>query len=322
MGGLRDRRPRCAALNGGLPPRFTLDQLVVLEAIEAHGSFVGAARALHRVPSAITYAVSRLEDAVGVALYTRAAQQVHITPAGRRLVEEARTVLEHARRLERVALALHDGWEPQLSVVVDGVYPLEPVMRAVTAFTALGVPTRVRIHVEYQSGVADRFARDTADLMLMLEFDGTGAWQAEPLPDLPMDLLVAAGHPLAGLPAVDRDGLRSHVELVVRDSAPGFAETPRESWFGCPQVVLLADFHSKLTAIRAGAGFGWLPRWLAAPGLAAGELVRVPFHEGNTWTYRPHIVSRRDIPLGRAGQAFLAALRAELGSKALNLAFD
>lgn len=295
------------------PPPFTLDQLAVLDAVEAAGSFVGAARALHRVPSAVTYAVGRLEEALGVPLFTRQAQQVRITPAGRRLVEEARAVLEQARRLSRVAESLHAGYEPGLSVVVDGALDLAPIMRTVAAFSALGLPTRVRIHVEYQSGVAARFAADAADLMLMLEFDGTGAWQAEPLPDLPMDLLVAPGHPLAMCGAVDRDGLRAHVELVVRDSAPSFAETTRPSWFGCPQVVLLADFHSKLTAIAAGAGFGWLPRWLAAPALAAGRLVRVPFDDGNTWTYRPHIVSRRDLPPGRAGQAFLTALRAELG---------
>jgi DNA-binding transcriptional LysR family regulator len=294
------------------PPHFTLDQLVVLEAIDRHGSFVGAARALHRVPSAVTYAVTRLEEAVGVPLFTRSAHQARLTPAGQRVLEESRAVLEHARRLDRVAQSLKAGWEPVLSVVIDGVHPLEPVMRAVASFNALGVPTRVRIHVEYQSGVAARFDSDAADLMLMLEFDGTGAWEAVTLPDLPMDLLVAPTHPLAAAGEVDRDTLRAHVELVVRDSAPAFVETPRPSWFGCNQVVLLADFHSKLTAIRAGAGFGWLPRWMAAPHLESGALVRVPFPGGDTWTYRPHIVSRRDLPLGRAGQAFLGALLAEL----------
>ncbi len=295
------------------PPTYTLDQLVVLEAIDRHGSFVAAARALHRVPSAVTYAVNRLEEAVGVPLFTRAGHHARPTSAGRRVLEEARGVLEHARRLDQVARSLKEGWEPVLSVVIDGVHPLEPVMRAVAAFNALDVPTRVRIHVEYQSGVAARFDTDAADLMLMLEFDGTGAWEAVPLPDLPMDLLVAPEHALARLAVVDRDALRPHVELVVRDSAPAFAETPRASWFGCQQVVLLADFHSKLTAIRAGAGFGWLPRWMGAPLLESGALVRVPFPGGDTWTYRPHIVSRRDIPLGRAGRAFLQALQAELG---------
>ena len=160
------------------PPTYTLDQLVVLEAIDRHGSFVAAARALHRVPSAVTYAVNRLEEAVGVPLFTRAGHHARPTSAGRRVLEEARGVLEHARRLDQVARSLKEGWEPVLSVVIDGVHPLEPVMRAVAAFNALDVPTRVRIHVEYQSGVAARFDTDAADLMLMLEFDGTGAWEA------------------------------------------------------------------------------------------------------------------------------------------------
>jgi DNA-binding transcriptional LysR family regulator len=193
--------------------------------------------------------------------------------------------------------------------VVDGVYPTAPLMQAVSAFTAQGAPTQLRIHVEYQSGVAARFTRDGADLMLMLEFDGTGAWTAIPLPDLPMDLVVAADHPIAALERVERDGLVQHVELVVRDSAPAFAESPREPWFGSRDVVLLSDFHSKAIAILSGVGYGWLPRWLAGPHLRSGALARVPFDEGNRWTYRPHIVHRRDVPLGRAGEAFLGHLR-------------
>ncbi len=290
-------------------PVHTLDQLLVLEAIEREGNFAAAARALHRVPSAISYTVKALEDVVGVELFDRSGHRAVLNANGRRLLEEGRAVLERARRLERLAISLRDGWEPALSVVVDGVYPTEPLMRAVSAFTALGTPTQLRIHVEYQSGVAARFKRDDADLMLMLEFDGTGAWTAIQLPHLGMVLVVAKEHPLAALPTVDRDTLLEHVELVVRDSAPEFAETPREAWFGSRHVVLLSDFHSKLIAIRSAAGSGWLPTWLAQPHLDSGDLVLVPFDEGNDWTYRPHIVHRRDVPLGRAGTAFLELLR-------------
>lgn len=167
--------------------------------------------------------------------------------------------------------------------------------------------------MEYQSGVVARFEQDAADLMLMLEFDGTGAWTAIPLPDLEMALVVAADHPLAQRATVDRDTLRAHVELVVRDSGPAFVETPREAWFGSRHVVRLSDFHSKLIAIRAGAGHGWLPAWLAEPHLASGELVPVPYVDGNRWTYHPHIVHRRDVPLGRAGARFLEQLQRAVG---------
>lgn len=292
--------------------RITLDQLLVLEAIDREATFARAARALHRVPSAVSYTVKALESGLGVALFDRSGHRAVLNATGRRVLEEGRAVLERARRLEGLAASLRDGWEPALSVVVDGVYPTEPLMRAVSEFTALGTPTRLRIHVEYQSGVLARFTGDDADLMLMLEFDGTGAWTAITLPDLEMDLVVAADHAIAERAQVDRDGLVDHVELVVRDSAPAFAETPREAWFGSRHVVLVSDFHSKLIAIRCGAGFGWLPRWLAQPHLASGELARVPFDEGNSWTYRPHIVHRRDVPLGRAGQAFLDLLRAQV----------
>ncbi len=290
-------------------PAHTLDQLLVLEAIEREGTFAGAARALHRVPSAITYTVKGLEAAVGFDLFDRAGPRATLNARGQRLLAAARGVLEQARRLDHLAASLRTGWAPTLSVVVDGGYPTEPLMRAVSGFTALGVPTQLRIHVEYQSGVAARFTGDGADLMLTLAFDGTGTWTAIPLPDLQMVLVAAASHPLAQLDAVERDDLLAHAELVVRDSAPAFAETPREAWFGSRHVVRVSDFHSKLIAIQCGAGFGWLPDWLATPHLASGALVQVPFDEGNRWTYRPQLVHRRDVPPGPAGQAFLRLLR-------------
>ena len=53
-----------------MPPslRFTLDQHEVLQAIKRTGSFAGAAKELHRVPSAISYAVRTLEEALGLQL--------------------------------------------------------------------------------------------------------------------------------------------------------------------------------------------------------------------------------------------------------------
>ncbi len=290
---------------------MTLDQLVVLDAIARQGTFAAAAKTLARVPSAVSYAVKSLEEDLGLPLFDRSGHRAALTPAGRRVLEEGRVVLEQARRLEVVAASLRDGWEPELSVVVDGAYPTEPLMRALGAFKAHGAPTRVRLHVEYQSGVEARFRSDRADLMLMLAFEGTGNWQSLPLPDLDMLLVVAAEHPLASA-SVDREGLLDEVELVVRDSAADFVEAPREAWFGSRHVVYLSDFHGKLIAIRSGAGYGWLPGWLARPHVASGDLVMVPFEAGNTWTYHPTIVHRRDQPLGRAGALFLEALRGAL----------
>ena len=104
-----------------LGPRFTLDQLLVLDAIARTGSFAGAARELHRVPSAVSYTVQALEDAVNVPIFDRSGHRAVLTAGGRHLLESARDLLTRARQLDAVASSLGDGWEPELQVVVDAI---------------------------------------------------------------------------------------------------------------------------------------------------------------------------------------------------------
>ena len=104
-------------------PRHTLDQLVVLEAIVEHGSFAAAGRALHRVPSAITYTVKGLEEAVGVEVFDRSGHRAVLTAAGQQVLAAGRRVLAEARSLDASARSLRDGWEPELRVVIGGRSP-------------------------------------------------------------------------------------------------------------------------------------------------------------------------------------------------------
>jgi DNA-binding transcriptional LysR family regulator len=282
------------------PPRHTLDQLVVFEAIAEAGSFSAAARALHRVPSAVSYAVAGLEDALGVVLFDRAHQKAVLTPAGRRLLASARALLESARRLDALGLSLSGGVEPTVHVIADGALPMGPVIEALGRFTALGLPTRVRFDVEFQQGTIDAFLARRADLVLALDLDGAGPVRDVPLPPLDMVLVAAAGHPLVAAGPVDRAALHAHIELVVRDSALRFREAPREPWFGTAHAVHLGDFPAKRLALLAGLGFGWMPLHLVADDLAARALAVVPLVEGDRWTYRPSLAHRADAPPGPA----------------------
>lgn len=283
------------------PPTHTLDQLVVLEAIAEAGSFAAAARRLHRVPSAISYVVAGLEDAVGVPLFDRSGHRAHLTDAGRRVLEAGADVLRAARRLDALGQTLADGWEPAVQVVVDGALPMAPIIASVRDFAAEGRGTRVRLDVEYQGGVAEVFDRDRAALMLVLEHDGAAEHEATPLPPFDMALVAHRDHPLGAGP-VDRGALTEHVELVVKDSSRRYAETPRESWFRSAHVLHLSDFHSKRLALEARAGYGWMPRHLIEDLLHDGTLRVVEVDAGHTWTYRPELVSRGHDALGPAAR--------------------
>ena len=97
---------------------LTPDTLHMLQTIEHQGSFAAAARALHLVPSALTYRVRQLEDALDVLLFDRSARQARPTAAGKELLREAGRLLEDidsvANRVKRVAT----GWEGVLTVAV------------------------------------------------------------------------------------------------------------------------------------------------------------------------------------------------------------
>ena len=145
--------------------RFTLDQLQVLEAIDRTGTFAGAGQELHRVPSAISYVVRTLEESLELKLFDRSRQKAALTAAGRRILEEGAAVLEQARKMDALAHQIETGWEPELHIVVDGIVALGPVTRALRIFRDEQIPTRLRLDIEYQEGVPDRWEADEADLI-------------------------------------------------------------------------------------------------------------------------------------------------------------
>lgn len=309
MAGNRPRSIRAA--EGPIRPPFTLDQLVVLDAVSRHGSFAAAAAHLHRVPSAISYTVRGLEDAVGVALFRREGRTVRLNAAGQRVLEAGRRVLEGARGLDHLAAELREDWEPTVHVVIDGALPLTPVTRALQTLMAEGMPTQFRLDVEYQEGVIDRFEADGAQLGLHLGFDpgeDTSALVVHDLPDLPFDLVVARDHALTKRVGPTRADFSDIPEFVVRDSSPRYSRVPKGSYLGSRHVIHVGDFHSKRLALLHGAGFGWIPRHVIDDDLARGDLVPVSFDGRASWIYHPRLFYRVSPPLGRAGQRLLAAL--------------
>ncbi len=293
----------------------TLDQLTALEAIDRLGSFAAAAREMGRATSAVSYQIRSLEDALGFGLFDRTGHRAHLTPKGLRILDEARRVLRQAQRLEEVGREIDAGYEPLLQVVLDGLLPLPPIMESLRALSAERLPTRVRLMVEYLGGVPERFEDKRADLMLVLDHEASDALQAVALAPVETHLLVHRDHPLileGG--TVARGDLSEHVELVVADSSRRKDSSPHRLFLGSPQVFELSDFHSKTEAILGGVGYGWLPSHLAAPHMASGELVELPFVEGSKYTFHPQLVHRSSATIGPACRRLMALLEDGMAS--------
>lgn len=276
---------------------LTPDALAMIDAIERTGSFAAAARELGKVPSALTYGVRQLEEALDVLLFDRRSRQAKFTAAGRELLDEGRRLLAEtaavANRVKRVAA----GWETQLSIAVDDViarptlfelceafYALDPQGKAGAGRTGSGGPgTRLRLLTEVLAGTWEALVSGRADLAIGVGLRNPPAGIAiEPLGELSFVLVVAPQHPLAGRDALaeaaDDPGWRA---VAVADTAQRLAPVTVNLQAG-QDVLTVASTADKLDAIRRGLGCGYLPEPLVRAPLADGRLVAVASRRGRT----------------------------------------
>ncbi len=281
---------------------LTPENLLMLQTIDRLGGFAAAARELDLVPSALTYRVRQLEDALDVLLFDRSSRQARPTTAGRELLREAERLLGDldavANRVRRVAT----GWEAVLTVAVDSVVSRTVVMDLCAAFLALGSPTRLRLRHETLSGTLAALTSGQADLALgvVLEPGLGNDIQHTVLGDIPFVYAVASHHPLANAPEpLDDDTLQQHRAVAVADSVSRGAGLTIGLLAG-QDVFTVPDMASKLEAQLRGLGGGFLPKSLAQPYLDAGMLVEKQVARGRTSTTHCAWREGRQSPAGHA----------------------
>lgn len=285
-----------------------LNGIAVLEAVVKYGGFGRAAKRLHRAQSSVSHQIGKLEEQLGVSLFSRDDYKVRLTPAGHAILAEGRRLLAQMERVQSVARQFSQGWEPTLLIVVDGILPLAPMLSAVRALTKEGAPTRIQVRVEFLSGVQRRFETDRADLMLVVDYAADPFLREEALPHIDCVLCVGRSHPLAHARSVSLAELQDHVELSVQHSDEE-QESDRHL-FGCERRVYVSSFHSKREALLMGVGFGWMPLHLVHGDLEAGAVRELHYVGGARYRFTPRVVYRAEDKIGRAALQCLALLRA------------
>lgn len=256
--------------------KISLDGLQVLDAIDRRGSIAAAAAELHRVPSTISYAVAKLEQDLGVAVFQRAGPRIHLTPAGRELLREGRYLLKAARDLEHRVRRVATGWETQFAIALESLLAPSALAEHLRAFYQVADSTRLRISQEVMSGMWEALLDRRVDLLIAAAGDGPsgGGYIAEPIGTLPFVFAVAPDHPLANTSEpLDKAELRAHRAVAVGDSALRLAPRTVGLIFG-QDTLTVPDIFSKYAFQLAGFGFGYLPEPYARPAINAGLLVQ------------------------------------------------
>src|SRR5882672_262590 len=126
----------------------SLDQLRTFIAAADEGSFSAGGRRLRRAQSVVSQTLANLETQLGVKLFDRSRRSPVLTSQGVALLAEARAVVSRMDVFKARAKGLSDGLEPELSVVVDVMYPLEQLTSAIAAFQEKFPATPLTLYVE------------------------------------------------------------------------------------------------------------------------------------------------------------------------------
>jgi molybdate transport repressor ModE-like protein len=254
---------------------LTPDALALLQAVARTGSFAAAAREQGLVPSAVTYRVRQIEDALDVLLFDRSSRQARLTAAGAELLRSGEQLLLEidavAHRVKRVAT----GWESQLTIAVDTVLSFSTTMELCDAFYQLAPTTRLRIREESLSGTLDAMLAGHADLALGVIVDpgNTPGVHSQLLGEMNFVYAVAPHHPLAAAKEPLRDEvLRKHRQVAAADSTQRGPGLTRGVLSG-ENVFTVPTMRAKLDAQLRGLGGGFLPEPMVRPYAETGRLV-------------------------------------------------
>lgn len=260
--------------------KLSLEAIELVDTIARHGSFAAASERLHKVPSTVSYAVGKLEEQLGLALFRRQGPRVTLTPAGEAMIKEGRWLLRAAAELESRMRQIATGFESEMRLVHDSLIPTSAFTDDIGAFEHLNCGTRLRIASDTLTGTWEALREGRADLIVAAgEGPSGGGYKAVAVGALAFVFCVAPGHPLAQRQrTLTRDDLLDHTAVVVGDGARAMDGRTVGLLAGQKRITV-PSMAAKIACQLAGLGHGFLPRACIEAELARGSLVELPCEE-------------------------------------------
>jgi len=257
-------------------PRISLDQWRSLLAVVDSGGYAQAAAALHKSQSAITYAVQKMESLLGVKIFEVMGRKAHLTATGQVLYRRAKSLLDEAGSLESAAANLAAGWEPELRLAVEIIFPTWILLNCFARFAEETPQTRLELYETVLSGTEEALLERRVDLAICSEmprgFVGDFLIRLRFIP---------AAHPDHPLHRLGREltlqDLRKHRHLVIRDTG---SQRRGGTWLGAEQVWTVSHNATAIHAASMGLGFAWYPEEMVRNELREGTLKALPLREG------------------------------------------
>ncbi len=257
-------------------PRISLEQWQALVAVVDAGGYARASEALHKSQSSVTYAVQKLQELLGVKAFQIQGRKAVLTPTGQLLYRRARQLLEEAGALEQAAKSVSAGWEAEIRIAAEIVFPYRLLLQCFETFGRESPHTCIELYESVLAGTTEALARRQVDLAISGQIPP--GFVGDALVRLRIVPAAHPEHPLhqLGRPLTQQD-LRAYRQLVVRET-----DTRRATRLSLDtaQRWTVSHMATSMVAASMGFGFGWYSEDRIANEVAAGTLKVLPLREG------------------------------------------
>jgi len=234
-----------------MSPHVTLEQWQALVAVVDGGGYAQASEALHKSQSSVTYAVQKLQSQLGVKAFEIKGRKAVLTPTGQLLYRRARVLLEEAGSVETAAKSLSAGWEAEIRISAEVLFPYSLLLKSLDRFNRESPHTRIELLESVIAGTSEALVSHSVDLAIAPEIPP--GFEGEAIMRTRMMLVAHPEHPLhkLGRPVTLRD-LREHRQILVRESDTRRATKPLVEAI---QRWTVSNMSTSIMATSMGLGY-------------------------------------------------------------------
>jgi DNA-binding transcriptional LysR family regulator len=288
-----------------------LQHLVTFCRVVEEGSFTKAAQAQNMTQPSVTKQVGALEDHLGTQLFTRAAKQVRLTPAGQMVYDYARQILQLVSKCEQAVAELKlpgSGHVTLGCVHTIGLFTLPDLL---AEYAREWPHVKINVRTGSINETIQMVLQGEVDLGLVTSPVVHERLEGRPLFADPL-VVVAAPSLAAKLPAeVSLSVLeQQHLIAYVRGSRFRTATEQLLEQAGIkPEVAMEFDTHEAIkTMVGLGFGVAVAPRSVVVKDIARGDLVALSVKDLPSSSRTASLILRRDEIRPPAVAGFLSLL--------------
>ncbi len=265
----------------------TLDEWEVVRAVVRMGGYAAAARHLNRSQSTISYTIAKLQEKLGIQIFSLTGRKASLTECGRVLLAQAEPHLSGFEQIEQRARSLASGGESEINISVDSLFPNQRLFATLAEFS------RQFPHVHFTIRQAPLMAPDVEfsahNAHLCISGIVSREYFVHPILEIRMIAVARWDHPLHQLKRqVYRADMLGHTLVNIDGASAG--STKRQPLAATQRHLAVATIEAAVDAVRCGFCFGWIPAYRIQAALDSGELIPLRMSTGSERQVRLNII--------------------------------